>query len=61
MFSAAELGAMLCGERVIDWDREALEKHLKLVSNEQVRMHLQTAHFFEIRVSMYVHKPHALG
>ncbi len=43
MFSAAELGVMLCGERVINWDREALEKHLKLVSNEQastcVRLH----------------------
>jgi len=35
IFSAAELSAMLCGERTIEWDRESLEKNLKLVSNEQ--------------------------
>jgi hypothetical protein len=32
-----EWSVMLCRERRIEWDREALVQHLKLVSNEQVR------------------------
>jgi len=35
ILSAAELGVLLCGERVIEWDRASLEKNLKLVCNEQ--------------------------
>ena len=35
IFSAAEIELMLCGERVIEWDKASLEQHFKLVSNEQ--------------------------
>lgn len=37
IFGAAELSVMLCGEKTIEWNKEMLEKSLKLVSNEQVR------------------------
>uniref|UniRef100_A0A7S0H648 HECT domain-containing protein n=1 Tax=Hanusia phi TaxID=3032 RepID=A0A7S0H648_9CRYP len=35
IFSASEIELMLCGERVIEWDKASLEQHFKLVSNEQ--------------------------
>ena len=35
IFSAAEMEVMLCGERSIDWDKDSLQQHIKLVSNEQ--------------------------
>ena len=37
IFGASELSVMLCGEKTIEWNKEMLEKSLKLVSNEQVR------------------------
>jgi hypothetical protein len=36
LLSGREWSVMLCGERRIEWDSDALVLHLKLVSNEQV-------------------------
>jgi hypothetical protein len=35
IFRPSEMELLLCGERRIEWDKDSLQQHIKLVSNEQ--------------------------
>mmetsp|Transcript_22218 Transcript_22218/g.44732 ORF Transcript_22218/g.44732 Transcript_22218/m.44732 type:complete len:147 (-) Transcript_22218:24-464(-) len=48
---------LLCGERRIEWDKESLEQHIKLVCNEQGARYAKTDVPFQLLLEELVEMP----